>query len=93
MPLAAPVRLFDRLFSVEKPEADKEINFTEFVNPDSLTETTALCEPSLADLAIGTTCQFERMGYFCPDSQLSQPGAPVFNRTVGLRDSWAKKGQ
>lgn len=87
----APVRLFDRLFSVEKPEADKEREFLEFVNPDSLSETTALCEPSLAELPIGETCQFERIGYFCPDSELSQPGAPVFNRTVGLRDSWAKK--
>lgn len=89
----APVRLFDRLFSVEKPEADKELHFLEFVNPDSLSETTALCEPSLAELPIGETCQFERIGYFCPDSELSKSGAPVFNRTVGLRDSWAKKNQ
>lgn len=87
----AKVRLFDRLFSVEKPEADKERNFTEFVNPDSLQEVTAYCEPSLAELEAEQTCQFERIGYFCPDSELSQPGAPVFNRTVGLRDSWAQK--
>jgi glutaminyl-tRNA synthetase len=86
----AEVRLFDRLFSVEKPEADKERNFTEFVNPDSLNTTTAHCEPSLADLPLGVTCQFERIGYFCLDSKQSQPGALVFNRTVALRDSWAK---
>jgi len=88
----ASVRLFDRLFSVEKPEADKEHEFTEFVNPDSLAEATALCEPSLAELPIGETCQFERIGYFCLDSKLSQPDALVFNRTVALRDSWINKG-
>jgi glutaminyl-tRNA synthetase len=87
----AKVRLLDRLFSVEKPEADKDRNFTEFVNPDSLTEGTALCEPSLTELSVGETCQFERIGYFCLDSKLSQPDALVFNRTVPLRDSWAKK--
>lgn len=89
--LKAPVRLFDRLFSEEKPEADKAVEFTEFVNPDSLQETIAYCEPSLAELAPGETCQFERVGYFCADSALSESGKPVFNRTVGLRDTWAKK--
>lgn len=87
----AKVRLFDRLFSVEKPEGDKEHEFTEFVNPESLTEATALCEPSLAKLPVGETCQFERIGYFCLDNQLSKPDALVFNRTVAMRDSWAKK--
>jgi glutaminyl-tRNA synthetase len=86
----AKVRLFDRLFSIEKPEANKERAFTEFVNPHSLTEATALCEPSLSELPVGETCQFERIGYFCLDSKLSQPDALVFNRTVALRDSWAK---
>lgn len=88
--IQAEVRLFDRLFSVEKPEADKEREFTEFVNPDSLTIARALCEPSLAELPIGVTCQFERIGYFCLDSKDSRPGALVFNRTVALRDSWAR---
>ncbi len=88
----AEVRLFDRLFSVEKPEADKSREFTEFVNPDSLSTTTALCEPSLAEIPPGETCQFERIGYFCMDNQLSTPNSLVFNRTVALRDSWAKKG-
>jgi glutaminyl-tRNA synthetase len=87
----AKVRLFDRLFSVEKPEGDKEHEFTEFVNPKSLTEGTALCEPSLAELPVNETCQFERIGYFCLDKQLSKPDSLVFNRTVALRDSWAKK--
>jgi glutaminyl-tRNA synthetase len=87
----AEVRLFDRLFSVEKPEADKAREFTEFVNPDSLSITTAYCEPSLADLPVGMTCQFERIGYFCLDKHYSRPEAPVFNRTVALRDSWAKQ--
>jgi len=85
-----PVRLFDRLFSVEKPEADKERSFLDFVNSESFSETVALCEPSLAEMEPGGTCQFERIGYFCADSQLSEPGAPVFNRTVGLRDNWSK---
>ena len=89
--IEAPVRLFDRLFSEEKPEADKAMEFTEFVNPDSLEEGIAYCEPSLAEIEAGATCQFERVGYFCADSEFSKPGQPVFNRTVGLRDTWAKK--
>jgi glutaminyl-tRNA synthetase len=84
------VRLFDRLFTREHPEADKEIPFTEFVNADSLQEVSVLCEPSLAEMAAGEQCQFERIGYFCVDNKLSKPGSPVFNRTVALRDSWAK---
>lgn len=88
--LKAQVRMFDRLFSVEKPEADKERDFQEFVNPDSISEVTALCEPSLGELPVGETCQFERIGYFCVDPKLSQPGALIFNRTVALRDSWGK---
>jgi len=89
----AKVMMFDRLFSVEKPEADKEKEFLEFVNPDSLSQTTALCEPSLVELPVGQTCQFERIGYFCLDSKLSKPDALVFNRTVALRDSWAKSNK
>ena len=86
----AQVRLFDRLFSVEKPEADKTREFIEFVNTDALSTATAFCEPSLAELPVGETCQFERIGYFCLDSKDSQAGALVFNRTVALRDSWGK---
>ncbi len=89
--IQATVRMFDRLFSEEKPEADKEREFLEFVNPDSVSEATAYCESSLAELPRGETCQFERIGYFCPDTELSKDDALVFNRTVALRDSWAKK--
>ncbi|MEM1223854.1 MAG: glutamine--tRNA ligase, partial [Verrucomicrobiota bacterium] len=85
------IRLFDRLFSEEKPEADKERSFLEFVNADSLKEETAYAEPCLAELGPGEHCQFERIGYFCSDSKLSSSESPVFNRTVALRDSWAKK--
>ena len=90
--IKAPVRLFDRLFTEERPDADKNKDFLEVVNPESKVETEALCEPSLAELEPGAVCQFERIGYFCADCVLSEPGKPVFNRTVALRDSWAKKG-
>ncbi|MFP4674472.1 MAG: glutamine--tRNA ligase/YqeY domain fusion protein [Opitutales bacterium] len=86
----ARVRVFDRLFTVERPDADKERPFTEFVNPDSLREVQGLCEPALMDMMPGENCQFERIGYFRADDKLSRPGEPVFNRAVALRDSWAK---
>ena len=77
---------------MENPDADKEVNFKEHLNPDSLTLlSNCLVEPSLADAAPGTTVQFERQGYFCVDSRDSRPGSLIFNRTVGLRDSWAKR--
>lgn len=86
------VRLYDRLFSVENPDADKEVDFKEHLNPESLTSlSNCLVEPSLRDAAPGTCVQFERQGYFCVDSKDSPPGKLVFNRTVGLRDSWAKR--
>ena len=85
-----PVRLFDRLFTQAYPEADKEVSFINHLNPESRQEAEALCEPSLLEVRPGESCQFERIGYFCVDSKLSKPGAPVFNRTVALRDTWAK---
>jgi glutaminyl-tRNA synthetase len=86
------VRLYDRLFGVENPDADKDVDFKEHLNPNSLTSlNNCLVEPSLEDAAPGTCVQFERQGYFCVDSTDSKPGALVFNRTVGLRDSWAKR--
>ena len=85
-----PVRLFDRLFTKAHPEDDKEAPFVNFVNPESMQEATAFCEPALLEMKPGECCQFERIGYFCADGRLSQPGAPVFNRTIALRDSWAK---
>ncbi|WPD20896.1 MAG: glutamine--tRNA ligase/YqeY domain fusion protein [Candidatus Electrothrix scaldis] len=92
--IPAEVRLYDRLFSVESPDADKEKDFKEFINPDScqILENSIL-EPSLAELSVEDRVQFERQGYFCLDSKESQPGKPgkpVFNRIVTLRDSWAK---
>jgi len=86
------VRLYDRLFTVPEPMADASRDFREFLNPDSLKTVTAYGEPALADAFPGALFQFERVGYFCVDSRDSKAGAPVFNRTVTLRDSWAKKG-
>ena len=90
--LEAEVRLYDHLFTAPKPgEAGNGLDFKSSLNPDSL-ETLTRCrvEPSLADAAPGSVYQFERQGYFCVDSVDSSPGALVFNRTVSLRDSWAK---
>jgi len=82
----APVRLYDRLFMTAFPSGDlgKELN------PDSLKLVEAALEPALAHAQAGDHFQFERNGYFVADSVLSKPGKPVFNRTVTLRDSWAK---
>ena len=87
--LEAEVRLYDRLFTDETPDAHKDINFLDFINPDSLQVITAFVEPSLADAKIGDRFQFQRMGYFNIDRD-SKPEKLVFNRTVGLRDTWAK---
>jgi glutaminyl-tRNA synthetase len=89
--ISCPVRLYDRLFLSENPDADKNVDFKEHLNPKSLTilDTCSL-EPSLGKAQPGETFQFERHGYFCADLVLSQPGAPVFNRTVTLKDSWGK---
>ncbi|KAA0875348.1 glutamine--tRNA ligase/YqeY domain fusion protein [Nitrincola tapanii] len=88
--LPCEVRLYDRLFSVADPEADKTRTFLDYLNPESLvTLTEARAEPGLAAVAAGDKFQFERMGYFCVDSD-SRPERLVFNRTVTLRDSWAK---
>jgi glutaminyl-tRNA synthetase len=88
----AEVRLYDRLFAVENPAGSKESDFTEHINSNSL-ETIKDCkvEPSLKAAAPGSLYQFERTGYFCVDSEDSKEDAPVFNRTVTMRDSWAKK--
>lgn len=87
--LALPlkVRLYDRLFADENPGA-YDGNYLDLLNPDSLTEVTAWCEPALRDAQPGIPYQFERIAYFCADSRDSQPGNPVFNRTVTLKDSW-----
>ena len=88
----ATVRLYDRLFTVADPMGDGEREFTEFLNPDSLrTLENCAVEESLSDPDPGTNYQFERKGYFVADPAESRPGAPVFNRTVSLRDSWARQ--
>ena len=88
--LQVEVRLYDRLFLKENPE-EGGADFREALNPDSLlTLTSCQVEPSLKGAQPGTRYQFERQGYFCVDSVDSTPEAPIFNRTVTLRDSWAK---
>ena len=88
----AEVRLYDRLFTSEDPEdVEQGQDYKQNLNPASL-EVLRDCpvEPSLADAAPGSRYQFERLGYFCVDAKDSRPGALVVNRTVSLRDSWAK---
>jgi len=88
--IKSEVRLYDRLFTVENPQADKEKDFKEFINKDSLKVIeNAMLEPHLKNVKTGEQLQFERMGYFCVDKD-STTDKLVFNRTVTLRDSWAK---
>ena len=88
--LPVEVRLYDRLFTEEKPDSHEEQPFTDFLNPNSLQTIQARVEPNLAQVATpGYRCQFERTGYFCADPD-STPNQLVFNRTTPLRDSWAK---
>jgi glutaminyl-tRNA synthetase len=86
----AEARIYDRFFITEDPLADKEKDFKDLINPNSL-EILSECmiEPSLANVKAGEKFQFERQGYFCVDP-LSSEGKIIFNRTVPLRDSWAK---
>ena len=92
--LCTEVRLYDRLFTAEFPDADKNRNFKEFLNPDSRTVLAGcMLEPGLAGCAPEDRFQFERQGYFCVDAVDSRPGRPVFNRIVTLRDSWAKQNE
>jgi len=87
--ISAEIRLYDRLFSVENPDSD---SFKEFLNPNSLEVLEAFVEPGLKEAEPGYRLQFERQGYFCVD-QDSTDEKLVFNRTVALRDSWAKIAQ
>jgi glutaminyl-tRNA synthetase len=87
----AEIRLYDRLFNVEDPDA-AEGGFLTVIHPDSLSVIHAKVEPALAHAAPGDSFQFERLGYFIADSLDHQPGLkPVYNRTVALRDSWTKQ--
>lgn len=83
------VRLYDRLFTDASPDQHPDKDFLEFVNPDSLKRVTAYLEPGLQEVAPGERFQFQRLGYFCVDRE-STGDKPVFNRTVPLRDTWAK---
>ncbi|TQI69369.1 glutaminyl-tRNA synthetase [Gramella sp. Hel_I_59] len=85
----AEVRLYDRLFTEEAPDGDKEKDYLDFVNPESLDVVTGYLEPGLKDAKPEDKVQFQRIGYFCVDKD-STTEKPVFNRTVTLRDSWAK---
>ena len=87
--IEAEVRLYDRLFTDESPDTHKDKDFMDFVNPDSLKIITGYVEPSLKDSKIGDRVQFQRLGYFCVDPDSTEEKL-VFNRTVGLRDTWAK---
>ena len=90
----AEVRLYDRLFSVEDPgNAPDDKTFLDYLNPHSLEKLSgAQAEPGLAAATPGGRVQFERLGYFCVDTE-SRPGSLVFNRTVSLRDTWARLAQ
>lgn len=89
--LDAEVRVYDRLFSTEEPDAaEAGKTFLDYMNPKSLEVVQAKVEPCLVDAPAGARYQFERLGYFCVDMKDSKPGKPVFNRTVTLRDTWAK---
>jgi glutaminyl-tRNA synthetase len=88
----APVRIYDHLFSVPDPmDVPEGGDWRDNLNPESMKRIDgAKLEPSLAEASPGERIQFERQGYFCVDTKDSAPGRPVFNRTVGLKDSWAK---
>jgi glutaminyl-tRNA synthetase len=88
--IAAEIRLYDRLFTVPNPGAADD--FVSVINPESLTVLHGFVEPSLVTAEAEKAYQFERIGYFCADNKDSSADHLVFNRTVGLRDTWAKIG-
>jgi glutaminyl-tRNA synthetase len=87
--IKAEVRLYDRLFTHENPDGNKEVDFKEYINPESLKVITGYVEPSLQTAKELDHFQFQRLGYFCVDRDASAEKL-VFNKTVGLRDTWAK---
>ncbi len=87
--IPAEVRIYDRLFTNENPDGDKEVDFKNYINPDSLNVITGYLEPSLKNVKDGEQFQFQRLGYFCVDRDTT-PEKIVFNKTVGLRDTWTK---
>ncbi len=87
----AEIRLYERLFTCENPnETEEGKTFLDYINPDSLKVVRGFCEPFLKNAKPEEKFQFERIGYFCVDSKLSEAGKPVFNRIVTLKDSWSK---
>ena len=86
----AEVRLYDRLFTVPEPDADGD--FKSFINPQSLEVVKAKCEPALAEARAEERYQFERLGYFALDPD-STPAKQVWNRTITLKDTWAKEAK
>lgn len=87
--IKAEVRVYDRLFTHENPDGDKDVDFKEYINPNSLEIITGYLEPSLASAKDGDRFQFQRLGYYCVDKDSSDEKL-VFNKTVGLKDTWAK---
>ena len=87
--IEAEVRIYDRLFTHENPDGNKEVDFKEYINPDSLKVITGYVEPSLKTAKDGDKFQFQRLGYFAVDKDTTEDKL-VFNKTVGLRDTWAK---
>lgn len=85
----AEIRLYDRLFTHENPDGSKEIDFKEFINPNSLNVINAKIEPSVKNAKNLEHYQFQRLGYFCVDKDTTENNL-VFNKTVGLKDTWAK---
>ena len=85
----AEIRLYDRLFTDEAPDAQKDKDFKDFINPESLKIVTGYMEPSIKSAKTGERFQFQRLGYFCVDKD-SNAEKLVFNRTVTLKDTWAK---
>src|SRR5262249_50280065 len=88
--IEAEVRLYDRLVTV--PEPDAAGDFKQFINPTSLEIVRAMGEPALREVTPELRYQFERLGYFCLETP-AQPGALVFNRTIALKDTWAKEAR
>lgn len=86
----AEIRLYDRLFTQETPDGDKEKDYLEFINPDSLRIIKGYVEPGLKNARVADKFQFQRIGYFCVDKDSNEEGL-IFNRTVTLRDSWGKQ--
>ena len=88
----AEVKVYDRLFLDEAPDGHKDRDFMDFLNPDSLKTVNAFVEPSLKSANVGDRFQFQRLGYFNVDNESSEEKL-IFNKTVGLRDTWAKKNK